>query len=220
MEEEYTFPFFQGDGFNCPFCGVFAHQDWYDVSLENANMNKENDFSNDLSLSYCDKCRNYSIWIKDKIVFPQPSEIPLPLKDMPEDVVQIYTEARDIFHSSPRSAAALLRYAIHMLMYNLGEKQENINDVILDLRNKGLDVKIQKALDSVKVTGDEAINPGQIDPKDDEDMAQVLFNLLNLIVDSLITQPKRVDEILDSLPDKKGSKKKDDEFLFRAKIRE
>ena len=68
MEEEYTFPFFQGDGFNCPFCGVFAHQDWYEVSLENANINKENDFSNDLSLSYCDKCRNYSIWIKDKIV--------------------------------------------------------------------------------------------------------------------------------------------------------
>jgi hypothetical protein len=39
-------------------------------------------------------------------------------------------------------------------------------------------------------------------------------------VDALITQPMRVDEILESLPSKKGSKKKGDEFLFRAKIGE
>ena len=80
--------------------------------------------------------------------------------------------------------------------------------------------KIQKVLDSVKVSGNDAINPGQIDPRDDDETTLVLFNLLNLIVDALITQLKRVDEILDRLPSKKGSKKKSDEFLFRAKIGE
>lgn len=220
MEREYTSPISKGDGFNCPLCGVFAHQDWYDVSLENAPVDKIKESSDDLSLSYCDKCGKYSVWIKEEMIFPQPSEVPLPLKDMPNEVMEVYNEARSIMNASPRSAAALLRFAIQMLMYNLGEDGGNINEVILDLRNKGLDVKIQKALDSVKVTGDEAINPGQIDPRDDDETAQVLFNLLNLIVDVMITQPMRVDEILDSLPSKKGSKKKSDEFLFRAKIGE
>jgi len=220
MKGEYTPPTFRGDGYNCPHCGVFAHQDWYDVSLENAPVDEEKEASDDLALSYCDKCGKYAVWIKDDMIFPLPSAVPLPLEEMPEEVKEVYNEARGIMNASPRSAAALLRYAIQMLMYNLGEDGENINDVILDLRNKGLDVKIQKALDSVKVTGDEAINPGQIDPRDDDETAQVLFNLLNLIVDALITQPRRVDEVLDSLPDKKGSKKKGDEFLFRAKIRE
>jgi hypothetical protein len=203
MKGEYTPPTFRGDGFNCPHCGVFAHQDWYDVSLENAPVDEEKEASDDLALSYCDKCGSYAVWIKDEMIFPQPSVVPLPLEEMPDDVKEIYNEARDIMNASPRSAAALLRYAIQLLMYNLGEEGENINDVILDLRNKGLDVKIQTALDSVKVTGEEAINPGQIDPRDDDETSQVLFNLLNL-----------------SLPSKKGSKKKGNEFLFRAKIGE
>ena len=60
----------------------------------------------------------------------------------------------------------------------------------------------------MRVIGEEAVPPGQIDPSDDAETAFVLFNLLNLIVDSLITQPRRVNEILEKLPDTKNGRKK------------
>ena len=85
MKGEYTPPTFRGDGFNCPHCGVFAHQDWYDVSLENAPVDEEKEASDDLALSYCDKCGSYAVWIKDEMIFPQPSVVPLPLEEMPDD---------------------------------------------------------------------------------------------------------------------------------------
>jgi hypothetical protein len=50
------------------------------------------------------------------------------------------------------------------------------------------------------MTGEEAVSPGQIDPKDDIRVALILFDLLNLIVDSLISQPRKVEEILGKLP--------------------
>ena len=40
----------------------------------------------------------------------------------------------------------------------------------------------------------------EIDLKDDADTAIALFELLNMIVDVMITQPKRVDEIYGKIP--------------------
>ena len=58
----------------------------------------------------------------------------------------------------------------------------------------------------VRMIGEEAVNPGQIDPGDDEETALILFNLTNLIVDTLITQPRMVDEILESSRAQKKSR--------------
>lgn len=71
--------------------------------------------------------------------------------------------------------------------------------------------KIQKALDSVRVIGNNAVHPGQIDLKDDTDTAISLFKLLNMIVEIMITQPKKVDEIYGKLPTsaKEAIKKRD-----------
>jgi hypothetical protein len=93
---------------------------------------------------------------------------------------------------------------VEKLISHLGEK-ESIIDNIDNLKNRGLDAKFQTALLSVRMIGEEAVEPGQIDPGDGEETALVLFDLLNLIVDTLITQPRMVDEILLKLP---GSKKK------------
>jgi hypothetical protein len=109
---------------------------------------------------------------------------------------------------SPRSATALLRLALQKLIWYFGERGEEIDEGIENLRKKGLDEKIQKALNSVRVIGEEAVPPGQIDQSDNAETALVLFNLLNLIVDSLITQPRRVDEILEKLPDNQRDRKR------------
>jgi hypothetical protein len=120
---------------------------------------------------------------------------------MPEAVRNDYLEARDIVSKSPRAAAALLRLALQKLMPEIGRKGDNLNDDIGQLVREGLPVQVQQALDVVRVVGNNAVHPGLIDLKDDQITALALFNLVNLIVDFMIAQPKRVLELYDSLPE-------------------
>jgi hypothetical protein len=82
----------------------------------------------------------------------------------------------------------------------LGEKGENPNTDIGNLVRKGLPVQIQQALDIVRVIGNNAVHPGQIDLKDDQRTAFILFQLINRIADDRLTQPKLTQALYDSLP--------------------
>jgi hypothetical protein len=119
---------------------------------------------------------------------------------LPLDVRLDYDEAGRILQLSPRGAAALLRLAIQKLCKELGEKGRNIDDDIASLVKKGLDVRIQRALDIVRVIGNEAVHPGQIDLKDDVATASKLFALVNLVSDTMISQPKHIAEMYGDLP--------------------
>ena len=211
MSENYTPPSFKEAGFNCPHCGVFAHQEWYEVSLEEKLGLEDVSPSEKITLSQCEKCSKYAVWINEEMIYPYASDVPLPLEDMPEGVKSDYLEARRLVGESPRSAAALLRMAIHDLITQLGESEEDIDESVENLKKKGLEVKMERALESVRVIGDGAVPPGQIDTRDDAETASILFNLLNLIVEALITQPRKVDELLEKLPDKRrrASRKRD-----------
>ncbi|MCY3681983.1 MAG: DUF4145 domain-containing protein [Gemmatimonadetes bacterium] len=122
----------------------------------------------------------------------------------------MYNEAADIANLSPRAACALLRLAIQMLLKQLGEKGDNINEDIKNLVTKRLDPQIQQALDIVRVTGNHAVHPGEIDFNDTTDV-QTLFELINVIADTLITRPKRIDAMFNRLPenDRKAIEKRD-----------
>src|SRR5688572_10249423 len=85
-----------------------------------------------------------------------------------------------------------LRLAIKKLCAELGETGKNINDDIASLEKKGLDKRVQQALDIVRVIGNDAVHPGQIDLRDDRDTATKLFGLVNLIAEKMITEPKHV----------------------------
>lgn len=59
------------------------------------------------------------------------------------------------------------------------------------LVNKGLKVEIQQSLDYLRVIGNNAVHPlGRIDV-DDYDTAFSLFELVNLVVDTMITSPRK-----------------------------
>ena len=136
----------------------------------------------------------------------------MPNQDMPADVKSDFEEARSILMFSPRGAAALLRLSIQKLCKNLGESGDNINNDIANLVQKGLPEKLQKALDSVRVIGNNAVHPGIIDLKDDIELAHKLFGFVNIICDVMITQPKLIDEVYDlRIPDnmKKAISKRD-----------
>lgn len=66
---------------------------------------------------------------------------------------------------------------------------------------KGLDERVQKSLDVVRVVGNNAVHPGQINLKDDRATAENLFILLNLVTEIMISQPKHVKSMYDSLPE-------------------
>lgn len=192
-------PAFRKTAFNCPLCGAFSNQEWFTGGLVRANMLEGT--VEVIHLGQCVRCRAYSIWLRERMIYPSGGNAPLPNQDLPKDVKADYEEARSIASLSPRGAAALLRLAIQKLCKHLGEKGENINTDIANLVQKGLPPRIQKALDIVRVAGNNAVHPGQIDLKDDTETAEKLFVLVNLIAETMITQPKQIDELYGSLPE-------------------
>ncbi|MDD2904469.1 MAG: DUF4145 domain-containing protein [Syntrophales bacterium] len=192
----YQPPEYSKTAFNCPYCGVCAHQIWSNLHSNVYGWAVEN-----LETAKCSHCSNVSIWYRKNLIFPPELGAPLPNSDLPDEIKADYEESRLIVSKSPRGAAALLRLAIQKLCKHLGEKGTNLNDDIGNLVKKGLSKKIQKALDIVRVIGNNAVHPGQIDLQDDVETANKLFGLINIIAEVMITQPKHVDEFYDSLPE-------------------
>lgn len=154
-----------------------------------------------LSISQCYNCEDIALWIYDRLIYPQRGEAPPANPDMPEDIRRDYDEASTILDLSPRGAAALVRLGIQKLCKHLGQPGKNINDDIKALVADGLDSRVQMALDVVRVVGNNAVHPGQIDLKDDRAIAESLFGLLNLIVEKMISEPKHVNEVYAALPE-------------------
>jgi hypothetical protein len=117
---------------------------------------------------------------------------------MPDNTRAVYEEAQGIVEDSPRGAAALLRLAIQYLCADLGEHGK-LDDAIGNLVSRGLPKQVQQALDTVRVVGNNAVHPGEIDV-DDRETAGALFDLLNLITEYMIALPDQVDNLYQSLP--------------------
>lgn len=137
------------------------------------------------------------------MLFPSGGIAPFPNADLPEDIRADYEEARAIASLSPRGAAALLRLSIQKMCKYLGEEGKNINDDIRSLVEKGLPVRVQKALDSVRVIGNDAVHPGEMDLRDNPETVNTLFHLVNFIAEKMISEPKEVDAMFEMLPENK-----------------
>lgn len=253
MAKKSVPPSINKTAFECPHCGVYTTQYWFNVHpsklnedartpaildkevkssiLKDKNISTEQkqywvDFidkmmsglvflenntsgkstyldANNLFLSHCYDCKKIAVWVHENIVFPPSKSGSLPNSDLPEDIIHDFEEARNILNLSPRGTAALLRLCIQKLCISLGEKGKKIDDDIASLVSKGLDPKIQKSLDIVRVIGNEAVHPGTMDLKDDRDTALQLFDLVNAIADRMISHPKNVDLLYKKIPPNK-----------------
>jgi len=149
----------------------------------------------------CEACLKEVIFIDGRLHVPNESEAPAPPSDLPSDLAEDYEEARRVLPVSPRGAAALLRLLVQKLLPLIGADEDDINKMIGQLVKNGvINPKIQQALDSVRVIGNEAVHPGTMDLKDDSATAFSLFNLINYIVEKAITEPKEIDAIYAGLP--------------------
>lgn len=155
-----------------------------------------------IHLSKCYTCGDITIWRYGTILYPPVRYEIEPNPDMAEDIRADFDEARALLDMSPRAAAALLRLCVQKLCKQIGEKGRSIDEDVKALVAKGLDPRIQKALDIVRVVGNHAVHPGTIDLKDDRATAAKLFELVNRIALDMITHPKEVAALYDEkLPD-------------------
>ena len=174
----------------------------YPVLSEEGEYTGSTELQN-LFISECYNCNDISVWIHDRLVYPQRGKAPLANPDLSPDIRQDYDEASSILGFSPRGAAALLRLAIQKLCKELGQSGKDLNSDIGELVKGGLDLHIQQALDLVRVTGNEAVHPGQIDLTDDRNAAETLFGLVNVIAENMISVPKHIDDVYKALPEEK-----------------
>jgi hypothetical protein len=196
----YSPPVFHGSAFNRPMCGAYSSMGWSRL--------KAGYDDTDIWRSVCRHCHRVSYWYRNsvnendsaRLVIPDGATAPMPHPEMPESVRSDYEEARAIVDRSPRAAAALLRLAVQKLCAQLGESGDNLNQDIANLVRKGLPIEIQKALDVIRVVGNHSVHPGQLHPDDVAEVALSLFELINEIVDEMISKPKKLQLLFERLP--------------------
>lgn len=217
---EFVTPEFKLEAFNCPLCNAYAHMKWY--NLRNSNL--EETFYYEAS---CAKCREPSLWRVTKfsiiehqyrqdkqaeMMYPDNGYTTIPEQDMPIEVRIDYIEAARIISKSPRGAAALLRLALQKLCKHLGQDGENINKDIRNLAaNSTLPPSVIKVADIVRITGNNAVHPGEMSNEDVDFIASKMFGLLNFIVKKAISEPKELEALYALTPEnpRKDAERKD-----------
>lgn len=204
--EKFTKPDYNKDAFTCPHCGTnslmhYIRNNFSDGVFINTTNLKLNTGNQSIIIASCVTCKKKTIWIDNEYIYPD-IIAEEPNNDMPDSVKQLYNEAGLIYNKSPRAACALLRLAIDRLCNELGKTDRDINKNIGALVKDGLPQSLQQALDVVRVIGNKAVHPGQIDfDVDDKSTATMLMHLLNIIVQRMITEPKEIDSLYQNLPD-------------------
>ena len=203
VEGQHIAPALNREAFHCMHCGVLSQQAWREHKLVFGGGSQRTPTG--YWQCQCQNCRGQSVWneAEARCVDPTIGGGPRPHVDMPEDVKADYEEARRIVGLSPRGASALLRLGVQKLCVDLGEKGKNIDDDIASLVKKGLPVEVQEALDSLRVIGNEAVHPGEMDLRDDVETATALFGLLNFVVKDRIAEPKERKRLFGILPERK-----------------
>lgn len=225
--------FYGESSFVCPSCSVFAQQLWHQILFKSEtalNQHGEvevNQFyviqegiekfffegeyireDNVVAFCRCQSCKQYSLWSDQKLVYPQKSLIPEPRKLMPDDVKKLYQEASDVFVHSPRASVALLRLALEVLLPHLGATKGTINNMISQLVSERKAIgKIQEAMDTLRVIGNNAVHPGEIIFEDGDDEYQnqtaiALFKILNYIVVETLESDAMINNLYSQLPEK------------------
>lgn len=206
MKTPYKSPEIYETSFNCPHCKAFSSMTWYKVARTPSSL-----VIKDLIVADCRHCSEYSLWVDEKMIYPAQIDVEDPNEDLPEDIKIDYIEAAEILAKSPRGAAALLRLAIEKLIISLKANGKDLNEKIQWLvDNKGLNSDIQKSLDIVRVIGNNAVHPGELDLNDTPEIANTLFKLVNFIVEKMITEPREINSFYATLPEgaKEGIEKR------------
>lgn len=184
--------------FVCPHCNTLAQQSLRRVG---ADSNLPGRWPGDWSARQCFACSEIIVWRGSEMVWPRERLGPEPHPDTPTNARLVYQEARQVSGVSRKSAAGLLRLALQILIDDLEPGRSNLDGKIGALVKRGLDPEVQQAMDVLRVIGNNAVHPGQIDLDEYRNLVPALFELFNLIVDQMITRPKKLAALYAALPE-------------------
>lgn len=203
-----------GEGqFNCPHCNVYAKQFWgfLDSSYRTragrpayypkGNSGFSETLDNEFTVSKCEHCGNLIFWHNDKMIYPKSITVESVNEDLNDEAKGLYNEAATILHDSPRASAVLLRLALQSLLKELGGGGKNINDDIATIVERGVDQQVQKALDIIRVFGNNGAHNNSVNINEKLEDVQFMFSLINFVADKMITQKKEIDGLYDGLPE-------------------
>lgn len=205
--------------FKCSFCKSVS---FYSQKQLNNQLPRET-----FQSLLCNACGKESIWRNIGLdgskasferIFPVTSSAPLPADDMPPDVKKDYEEAALVSMYSSKAACALLRLGLQKLCKHLGEPGEHLDTDIRSLAKKdGFPASIVTAADTLRITGNKAVHPGEMSEDDIEEVSKGLFGLLNYIVEQGITKPQELQELYEKIPEgpRKRAEARDNEGIDR-----
>lgn len=218
--KNYTPPVLDERAFHCPHCKTYAHQIWAIIGcavrrtpsdilaahFQQVFINQR-DLEGVIKTSLCGYCRHICLWCNEKIVYPDVSIAPPPNDDLPKKALENYREASSVFFRSHRAAAALLRLAMEEIFNHVECKGNTLQEKIDYLiEHHKIPKEIAEAMDIVRIIGNEAVHPGTIDLQEKPETVTALFNLVNLVAERLITGPREIKKLHESLPDSKKRK--------------
>jgi hypothetical protein len=150
-----------------------------------------------LHVSRCYNCKGFTVWVRDRLVFPirgdePPDVVEVDFEEVVEDVQETaedeevsedFEEAAAILNKFPRGAAALTRVCIQNMMPLLKENAKNLDENISSLVRKGLEAEIQQAMDVLQVVRKNPSQTTEVDLKEENETAKKFFNSLEGILE-------------------------------------
>jgi Domain of unknown function (DUF4145) len=165
-----------------------------------------------LHVSRCYNCKGFTVWVRDRLVFPirgdePPDIIEADFRQVEEGIQELednvpesdehvqasveeveeasedFEEAAAILNKSPRGAAALIRICIQNMMPLLEQTGKNLDENISSLVRKGLEVEIQQAMDVLQVVRKSPLQTTEFDLKEENETVKKFFNSLERILE-------------------------------------
>ncbi len=207
MKAKYIKPELKKEAFTCPNCSTLSQHKWDTQCVDKnygcfGNLTKNTEM---LYMSKCQCCGYISFWYQGNLIWPLNTGVVAPYNEMPDDIKELYIEARNIVELSPKGSCAILRLALQKLCNRLANQDEKkkIDGAIKKLVQNGLPSALQMAMDTFRIVGDEAVHPGEIIIDDNKDLAIAMFELINIIVEKMIIEPKQIEELYNKMPSNK-----------------
>lgn len=214
--------------FICPHCFKLTSHRWhyifsrkqspYLAESEKSQKPFDNDQLEGIIMSICSKCDSSTYWLKSfmkdelQVCPSNSSNYPQPHPDMPEHIRKTFIEAGSVMHLSLGSSAALSRLTLENLLKHLGYEKGSLNDKIGKVISDGkVSAHVAKMLDIIRTYGNSGAHSGIINLDENPEIPRFLLELINLVVEHMITLPNKVDTMFDAIPPgiKAGIEKRD-----------
>lgn len=192
----YVTPDVNQGTFTCPRCGTLAYQSKAELGAWD-EYSKDTRFTrHDVIRRKCFGCDQWSTRIGGRLVDPVAVVGPPPHEMLTGQALDFYEQARAIAARSPRGAAAMLRLTLQVLVTELVPEERDLNRAIGILVDRGLHPDAQRAMDVLRVRGNHAAHPSDVDFEREPELLPALFVLVNTVVEQMISEPASLYEAL------------------------